>query len=135
MLNTLFQAVPQFIQTRLATRQLTHAIMRGDIDDMSRALAKGADPQKVTYEYPASGPHLSEQNKVHGALNVAAQEKLPLEAFELLVRYGARIGSPIYGSHPDGWKFGNTIDMLIERTELENNTAAAPALPRKVTRL
>lgn len=133
-IQSLFQAIPNFLQARRATEQLAWAIKKGDMEGMAQALDRGANPNKATVRYEVYS-HFPEYEHIQGALNIAAREQLPQKAFELLISKGARPVDAITGTHPEGWKFEDTIPALIARAELDNNTSRPAANLRKATRL
>lgn len=138
MLKTLFQAVPRFIKTRRATRQLAAAIVGKDFDGMRQALADGANPDKATYTFNEPMMHFQELYDVCGALELAVHEKLPAVAFEILLEGGARPLSDesLFTGEKQLSSLRTQVEALLERKRLEASTAEAGALGgRRAARL
>ena len=88
-----------FLQTRRATRALADAMRRGSLEDMRYAIEQGANLTKVSDTFDEPGQHFRMSYGVKGALELAVEHRLPLEAFQLLLRAGAPVPTK-FGDRP-----------------------------------
>lgn len=139
-MNNPIERIIQFVARRRATRQLTDAILAGDLDAMRQALANGAQPDRVRHDFEEPMRHFQEFYEVRGALELAVHQRMRLEAFEILLEAGARPRqTPLCQGEVRHWSLAPQIEGLCqtipERVRMENNTRTATGRGERVARL
>ena len=90
MFSKIAQKIETHFQRRRATDALTLAIKKGDLDAMAEALARNPHFDRVQYTYEMPMMHFKETYDIQGALEMAVEERLPIQAFAMLLDAGAR---------------------------------------------
>lgn len=91
MFKRLSQHLDTLFQRRRATQALGKAMRAGDLAAMGHHLTQNPhldDRLKMTFEEPMR--HFQETYQVSGALRIAAELNMPMEAFRMLLEAGAR---------------------------------------------
>lgn len=133
MFSKLAQHIEIHFQRRRATEALGRAMKKGDLEAMEVALAGGPHLDRIQYTYDEPMMHFQETYDIKGSLEVAVEERLPLKAFEMLLRAGARPlnpNEPLFNSEqmrrPDARAILDMVDRVyVQSQALEAGTQQA----------
>lgn len=113
----------KYLQTRRATRALASAMRRKDLGDMRYAIEQGANLDHVSDVFDEPAQHFQMSYEIKGALPLAIENRLPVEAFQILLDAGACVPTKFGGRpHPEAlfthedisWSLSDQVLALIK---------------------